>query len=140
MSTQSFLQMAIFRFLTALSLFFALGAIINQLSVVKDMHVSLRAAHIVLTILTILTSWFFAQTMFARDYAHDFYNSKIKTGDGGLIFPNYDLPDYADFYIIHLLLEIRRKLQIFIYLRKKCAAQACHIVFQPSFLIQRFWR
>ena len=67
----------------ALSVFFALGAIINQLSAVKDMHGSLRAAHIGLTILTILTSWF--------------YSSKIKTGDGGLIFPNDDLPDYADF-------------------------------------------
>ncbi len=81
----------------ALSVFFALGAIINQLSAVKDMHGSLRAAHIGLTILTILTSWFFTQTMFALHYAHDFYSSKIKNGDGGLIFPNDDLPDYADF-------------------------------------------
>lgn len=81
----------------ALSVFFALGAIINQMSAVKEMHGSLRVAHIGLTILTILTSWFFTQTMFALHYAHDFYSSKIKTGDGGLIFPNDDRPDYADF-------------------------------------------
>ena len=74
-----------------------LGAIIAELSVVKDMHGMLRTAHISLAILTILSSWTFTQVMFALHYAHNFYIAKEYSNSGGLEFPNLTTPDYTDF-------------------------------------------
>lgn len=79
------------------SVFFTIGAIISQLSIVKHLDGSQKMAHIVLTSITILLSWFMTQTIFALQYAHDYYISKRKTGTGGLIFPNEEFPDYIDF-------------------------------------------
>lgn len=75
----------------------SIGAIVAELSVVKDMHGMLRYAHITLAILTILSSWAFTQVMFALHYAHDFYVAKEQDHSGGLAFPESDTPDYSDF-------------------------------------------
>jgi uncharacterized membrane protein len=75
----------------------SIGAIVAELSVVKDMHGILRTAHITLAVLTILTSWTFTQVMFALHYAHDFYVSKILNDSGGLEFPGTVTPEYSDF-------------------------------------------
>ncbi len=75
----------------------SIGAIVAELSVVKDMHGMLRSAHVTLAILTILSSWAFTQVMFALHYAHDFYVAKEQDHSGGLAFPESDTPDYSDF-------------------------------------------
>jgi len=75
----------------------ALGAIVAELSVVKDIHGELRTAHIGLAALTILSSWTFTQTMFALHYAHDYYASEARCHNGGLAFPGAHAPDYGDF-------------------------------------------
>ena len=75
----------------------SIGAIVAELSVVKDMHGMLRSAHVTLAILTILSSWAFTQVMFALHYAHDFYVAKEQDHSGGLAFPESDNPDYSDF-------------------------------------------
>ncbi|WP_394788676.1 DUF1345 domain-containing protein [Rhodoferax sp.] len=74
-----------------------LGAIIAELSVVKDMHGSARYAHIALTVLTIATSWSFTHVMFALHYAHDYYMNRAQNQPGGLDFPGTEHPDYGDF-------------------------------------------
>ena len=75
----------------------SIGAIVAELSVVKDMHGLLRYAHVTLAILTILSSWAFTQVMFALHYAHDFYVAKEHGGSGGLEFPGTSTLDYSDF-------------------------------------------
>jgi uncharacterized membrane protein len=73
------------------------GAIVAQLAVVKDLHGTLRYAHIALAALTIATSWAFTQVMFALHYAHDYYVTEIHGEHGGLEFPGGHRPDYGDF-------------------------------------------
>lgn len=75
----------------------SIGAIVAELAVVKDMHGTLRYAHIALAVLTILSSWAFTQVMFALHYAHDFYVAKERGNQGGLEFPSSPMPDYSDF-------------------------------------------
>ena len=74
-----------------------LGAILAELAVVKDMHGTLRYAHIALAVLTIATSWAFTHVMFALHYAHDFYSNRAKKKPAGLEFPGTEQPDYGDF-------------------------------------------
>lgn len=74
-----------------------IGAIVAQLAVVKDLHGTLRYAHIALAALTIVTSWAFTQVMFALHYAHDYYATEIHGEHGGLDFPGGHPPDYGDF-------------------------------------------
>jgi uncharacterized membrane protein len=74
-----------------------LGAIVAELGVVRDMHGMLRYAHITLTMLTILSSWAFTQTMFALHYAHDYYFAVTNGAQPGLDFPGEAQPDYGDF-------------------------------------------
>ena len=75
----------------------SLGAIVAELSVVKEMHGTLRYSHIALTVLTLFSSWAFTQVMFALHYAHDYYLSEARGATGGLDFPGGQTPDYADF-------------------------------------------
>lgn len=73
------------------------GAIVAELAVAKDMHTTLRYAHIGLAGLTILSSWLFTQVMFALHYAHDYYAAETRGHGGGLDFPGGQAPDYGDF-------------------------------------------
>lgn len=75
----------------------SLGAIVAQLGVAKDMHGSLRYAHVALAALTIVSSWAFTQVMFALHYAHDYYIALARGNPGGLEFPGGHTPDYGDF-------------------------------------------
>src|SRR4051812_26675111 len=56
--------------LTAAAVLLAVG---TQLSQVRDLSGALRTAHLLLAILTVVTSWLFTQSVFALHYAHDFY-------------------------------------------------------------------
>jgi uncharacterized membrane protein len=76
----------------------SLVAIAGELAVVKDMHGVLKAEHIALAGLTVLSSWAFIQIMFALHYAHDYYAAACHARPAGLAFPEDDAPDYGDFF------------------------------------------
>jgi uncharacterized membrane protein len=65
--------------------------------VVKELHGTLRYAHIALAVMTILSSWAFTQVMFALHYAHDYYVAEARGCPGGLDFPGGHAPNYGDF-------------------------------------------
>lgn len=75
----------------------SLLAIAAQLSQAKDLHGLERIGHIALAGVTVLTSWAFAQVMFALHYAHEFYHTRHGDHGGGLDFPGTKQPDYWDF-------------------------------------------
>ena len=83
--------------LVVIAAFMSIGAIVAELAVVKEMHGTLRYAHIGLTVMTILSSWAFTQLMFALHYAHDYYAAEARGNLGGLEFPGRHAPDYGDF-------------------------------------------
>jgi uncharacterized membrane protein len=72
----------------------SLGAIFAELAVLKhdDPYYGL---YIALTIVTVVLSWTFTQTIFALHYAHEFYGEGAR--GKGLRFPNDNQPDYWDF-------------------------------------------
>ncbi len=80
------------------------GAIVAELSMVKGLHSELRFAHFGLTMLTLVSSWAFTQTMFALHYAHDYYATATHGTHGGLDFPGSEPPDYGDFLYFALVI------------------------------------
>lgn len=76
----------------------SLGAIVIELATAKDLQGSLRYMHVILVVLTILSSWFFTQIMFALHYAHDYYAAQMRGQTPGLSFPGEHAPDYGDFF------------------------------------------
>lgn len=74
-----------------------LVAIGSQLAAVKDMHGLAKTRHVGLAALTVLSSWIFIQTLFALEYAHDFYAGRLHGRGDSLSFPGTQDPDYADF-------------------------------------------
>lgn len=74
-----------------------LYAIASQLAVVKDLHGLQRSRHVGLAALTVLSSWLFTQTMFALQYAHDFYLARTRSLPDPLAFPGTTEPNYLDF-------------------------------------------
>lgn len=83
--------------LVVLATLTTLSAIVVELTVVKELQGLQRYGHIVLTVLTILSSWFFTHLMFALHYAHDYYTAQLRGRPVGLQFPGTDQPDYGDF-------------------------------------------
>jgi len=83
--------------LVVIAALMCIGAIVAELAVVKNIHGTLRYAHIALAALTIFTSWAFTQVMFALHYAHDYYATEVRGEHGGLDFPGDHPPDYGDF-------------------------------------------
>lgn len=78
----------------------SLVAIGAELAVVKDMHGAIKAIHVALAGLTVMSSWVFIQIMFAQHYAHDFYAAQSAGKTPGLQFPEEDEPDYGDFFYV----------------------------------------
>ncbi len=73
-------------------------AIVAELATTKTATGWLKAMHIGLSGLTLLTSWAFIHTGFAFNYAHGYYaHSSRNKGVPCLIFPNTDQPHYTDF-------------------------------------------
>jgi uncharacterized membrane protein len=83
--------------LVVLSALVCLAGVVIELSVAKTMTGTLRYEHMGHAVLTIATSWFFTQVMFAQHYAHEYYLSLEHQQSGGLLFPEEPLPDYMDF-------------------------------------------
>ncbi|MEH1908338.1 MAG: DUF1345 domain-containing protein [Nostoc sp.] len=76
-------------------------AIVFLLTDKKGLSPILLKLHVILSIITIVSSWLLVHTMFAVQYAHSYYkyirhnNSEEITG--GLDFPHNDCPDYWEF-------------------------------------------
>jgi uncharacterized membrane protein len=81
----------------------SLAAMFAELGAVKDMAGFNKAAHVVLTAVTIVSAWTFIHLLFALHYAHEYYgdvDEDPKTPAAarrGLNFPNTPNPTYADF-------------------------------------------
>jgi hypothetical protein len=89
------------RFLVLLMVFVAavvcIASTVTSLSIAKELHGMLKLEHIALVSLTVFTSWFFTQAMFAQHYAHEYYFAVSHHQEGGLLFPGTRTPDYFDF-------------------------------------------
>jgi uncharacterized membrane protein len=72
-------------------------AVGSQLAAVKNIEGFARSLHIGLAALTVLTSWFFTQVLFALHYAHDFYVARLRGRGDPLTFPGTAEPHYLDF-------------------------------------------
>jgi uncharacterized membrane protein len=73
-------------------------AVGTQLSQARALHGTERAMHVVLALLTVVTTWLFMQTVFALHYAHDFYLARIHGAPDPLGFPGTRDPLYPDFF------------------------------------------
>lgn len=82
--------------LVSVTMIAVLAAIAVQLSLAREAHGPLKAAHIGLAALTLATAWFFVQTIFALHYAH-VYQLEHSATTPALIFPGNEEPDYFDF-------------------------------------------
>ena len=83
--------------LVVLAAIVSLGAIVAELGAAHDLSGPDRYIHMGLAILTILSTWFFTQVMFALHYAHDYYVNIVGGKPGGLDFPGTQQPGYTDF-------------------------------------------
>ncbi len=84
----------------------AVGA---ELSLAKEAHGIMKAAHIVLAFLTVVVSWLMVQTIFALHYAHEYYG--VDEDDGirdaeGIEFPGHEAPDYWDFMYFAIVIGV----------------------------------
>jgi uncharacterized membrane protein len=84
--------------LTAFAAVASLIAIAAELTVVKDLHGFLKAAHIALAGITVLSSWAFIQVMFSLHYAHQYYAAVCHGRPAVLCFPGGEDPDYGEFF------------------------------------------
>jgi uncharacterized membrane protein len=78
----------------------SLAAIAGELGVVKETRGAIKAAHVALAGLTVLSSWAFMHLIFALHYAHDYYADVMRGRKPGLAFPGSDSPDYGDFFLL----------------------------------------
>lgn len=78
----------------------SLLAIAAQLAIAKDLIGFSKYAHIALAAVTVITSWSFAQMMFALHYAHAYYQGEVDAHAGGLEFPGTKAPEYLDFLYV----------------------------------------
>ena len=80
----------------------------------KDISPLILTLHVVLAILTVVTSWLLTHTIFALYYAHLYYRDDRETDSStnaeGLDFPGDKQPDYWDFvyfsYVIGMTCQV----------------------------------
>lgn len=91
---------AIFIFMVAAACT-SLLAIAFLLKDTKDLSPILVTLHVVLAVVTVVSSWLLMHTMFALHYAHSYYGNDTESNSedhaGGLDFPAEKQPDYWDF-------------------------------------------
>jgi uncharacterized membrane protein len=73
-------------------------AVGSQLATLKQLPGAAKLPHAALAALTVITSWLFTQTLFAINYAHDFYLARAAGRPDVLIYPGTTEPTYADFF------------------------------------------
>lgn len=82
------------------------AAIVVMMQQGKAFSGTTRALHLALSVVALIASWLFIQTIFAFRYAHRYYQEeKLNEPDGpGLQFPGGQDPDYFDFlYYAHVV-------------------------------------
>ena len=73
-------------------------AVASQIASLKSLPTgNSHILHLLLAILTVVSSWAFTQFTFTLHYAHDYYHARWLEQPGGLIFPETDEPLYLDF-------------------------------------------
>lgn len=82
--------------LVVLTLIMCFIAIIFELAHLPN-DTMIKAGHLTLAIVTIISAWLFMHTIFAIHYAHDFYLAVANHQDGGLDFPKTPEPTYPEF-------------------------------------------
>jgi len=87
----------------AIFLFTVGGALVSLLTVVvllgsvRDLSASEATRHVLLSGLTVVSSWLLTHSIFALHYAHLYYDPDETERVGGLDFPGEEPPDYLDF-------------------------------------------
>jgi uncharacterized membrane protein len=76
----------------------AIAAIIWELGPVKNMSGWLKAGHLALVALTVLSAWTFLQVMFALHYAGAYFVRRKGGYQGGLDFPGCSQPGWMEFF------------------------------------------
>ncbi len=76
----------------------AIAAIVWELGPVKDMTGWLKAGHLALVALTVLSAWTFLQVMFALHYAGAYFVRRKGGYQGGLDFPGCTQPGWMEFF------------------------------------------
>jgi uncharacterized membrane protein len=76
----------------------AIAAIIWELGPVKNMSGWLKAGHLALVALTVLSAWTFLQVMFALHYAGAYFVRRKGGYQGGLDFPGCTQPGWMEFF------------------------------------------
>ncbi|MBU0588946.1 MAG: DUF1345 domain-containing protein [Gammaproteobacteria bacterium] len=92
--------------LMVLSAFASVAAIVLMRQHLSDLSATQRLAHMALSMVSLVTSWFLIQTVFAFRYANRYYrvDAQGKTHHEGLEFPGKQAPDYFDFlYYSHVV-------------------------------------
>jgi uncharacterized membrane protein len=98
--------------LSILAAIASFAAIVSELAQVKDLTGSDKAAHIVLVVTTIVSSWFFVHLTFTLHYAHEYFSEELRTHDptdvrGGLVFPgSKNEPHYIDFLYFSYIIGV----------------------------------
>jgi len=90
--------------LTVFASLASLAAIVLELMGAKGNSPHEQHLHLVLSIVTILCSWFLVHTAFALHYAHEFYEDARGTKQGCLGFPGTSEPKYLDFVYFSFVL------------------------------------
>ena len=96
-------------FLVLLASAASVWAVGAELSLAKDAHGLMKAAHIVLAFLTVVASWLMVQLIFTLHYAHEFYGVDDDDGArdfGGIEFPGHEEPDYWDFFYFSVVIGV----------------------------------
>jgi uncharacterized membrane protein len=78
--------------------FAAIAAIVWELGPVKEMSSWLKAGHLVLVGLTVLSAWTFLNVMFGLHYAGVYFKPKKGGIQGGLDFPGTPQPGWMEFF------------------------------------------
>lgn len=97
----------IFAFVIAASLV-SLVSILFLLKADKNLSEAEITGHVLLSMFSVVVSWWLVHTIFTMRYAHMYYSTN-PDGDnkkpvGGLEFPNEDEPDYLDFVYFSFVL------------------------------------
>ncbi|PZQ65754.1 MAG: DUF1345 domain-containing protein [Phenylobacterium zucineum] len=86
----------------------SLIAIAGELSLAKQSHGVVQAAHVAAAFWTVTASWLTVQAIFALHYAHEYYTARGKGRQdaGGLAFPGGEAPDYWDFLHFSIVIGV----------------------------------
>lgn len=82
--------------LVIMTLIMCLIAIVIELTHLPR-HSMVTYGHLFLSLITIISAWFFMHTVFAIHYAHDYYLAIADQQEAGLDFPKTQQPTYPDF-------------------------------------------